>query len=117
MKVNQGKTKLMTFNLTRNFQFPPEIGFNESNNLEVVSSTRILGLIISDDLKWMQNTEFMTRKAMSRLWTLRRMKNLGLPNSIILDVYIKEIRSILEFGVPVWNGALTSQDSLKIESI
>ena len=117
MKVNENKTKLMTFNLTRNFQFPIEIGFKDSTNLEVVSSSRILGVIISNNLKWDQNTEFITRKAMSRLWTLRRMKNLGLPNNIIFEVYTKEIRSVLEFAVPVWNGALTSQDSSKIESI
>ena len=54
---------------------------------------------------------------MFRLWTLRRIKNLGLPNDIIFEVYTKEIRSVLEFAVPVWNGALTSQDSSKIESI
>ena len=95
MKVNENKTKLMTFNLTRNFQFPIEIGFKDSTNLEVVSSSRILGVIISNNLKWDQNTEFITRKAMSRLWTLRRMKNLGLPNNIIFEVYTKEIRSVL----------------------
>ena len=61
-----------------------EIGFKDSTNLEVVSSSRILGVIISNNLKWDQNTEFITRKAMSRLWTLRRMKILGLPNKSYL---------------------------------
>ena len=54
---------------------------------------------------------------MSRLWTLRRLKNLGISNDVIYDVYIKEIRSILEFGAPVWSGGISSKDSDRIETI
>ena len=54
---------------------------------------------------------------MTRIWSLRRMKNLGLSNDIIYDVYTKEIRSILEFGAPVWSGGLTNTDSNKIEKV
>ena len=117
LKVNETKSKLMVFNPSKNYQFPLEIGFNHSKLLEVVSSAKILGVIVSNDLKWSLNTEYITKKALSRLWTLRRMKNLGLSNEVIFDVYMKEVRSILEFGVPVWNGGLTLKDSSKIENI
>ena len=45
------------------------------------------------------------------------MKKLGLSNDIIVDVYTKEIRSVLEFGAPIWTGALTERDSTKFERI
>ena len=45
------------------------------------------------------------------------MKKLGFEDYILNDIYQKEIRSILEFAVPVWTGALTDQDSERIESI
>ena len=45
------------------------------------------------------------------------MKNLGLENDMIFEVYIKEIRSILEFDIPIWNCALTEEDSNKIERV
>ena len=54
---------------------------------------------------------------MFRLWTLRRMKKIGLSNDIIIDVYGKEIRSVLEFGAPVWTGGLTERDAKKNEKI
>ena len=117
MKINEGKTKIMMFNKSNKLQFPPEIGFTAQKNLEYVSQAKILGIIITDDLKWSENTDFITKKAMSRLWTLRRMKNLGISKDIIYDVYIKEIRSILEFGVPVWNGGISLHDSDRIEII
>ena len=33
------------------------------------------------------------------------------------DVFIKQIRSVLEFGTPVWNSGLTKADSLDIERV
>ena len=35
----------------------------------------------------------------------------------MFDVYCKEIRSIVEYGVPVWHPSLTKKDSIEIEII
>ena len=35
----------------------------------------------------------------------------------IVDVFFKQIRSILEFGVPVWNCGLTKEESIEIERV
>ena len=35
----------------------------------------------------------------------------------MLDVYFKQVRSILEFAVPVWNSSLTGENILQIERI
>ena len=35
----------------------------------------------------------------------------------MFDVYCKEIRSIVEFGVPVWHSGITKKESLDIERI
>ena len=35
----------------------------------------------------------------------------------MFDVYIKEIRSILEFAVPVWHSGLTRKQAFEIEKI
>ena len=79
------KTKLLSFNPTKNYNFPPEIGFG-NEYLEVVKSAKVLGVIISDDLRWSLNTNYIVKKAKSRIWALRRLKNLGLDNLFILDV-------------------------------
>ena len=36
--------------------------------------------------------------------------------SDLLDIYFKQIRSIAEFAVPVWNSSLTGEDVANIES-
>ena len=54
---------------------------------------------------------------MRRIWTLRRLKKLGFNDNFLLDVYKKEIRTVLEYAVQVWNGALTKKDSDRIERV
>ena len=95
----------MAFNMTRNLNFPPEIFLGNNEFLEEVESFNILGVIVSNKLTWDANTEYIVGKANKRIWSIRRLKNLGLDNDFILDVYNKEIRSVLEFAAPVWNGA------------
>ena len=99
------------------YRFPPEIYVSPGSNMEVIRSNKVLGVIVSSDLRWSENTKYVTDRARNRIWTLRKLVNLGLPNDFILDVYIKEIRTLLEYCVPVWHGALTLTDSLKIEKI
>ena len=54
---------------------------------------------------------------MTRIWVLRRMKNIGLEAEHIYDTYIKEIRSVLELAVPVWHSGLTKKLSSDIERV
>ena len=78
---------------------------------------RILGLIIRSDLKWSSNTEHITVKAFKRLWVLRRLKALGASQSRLLDVYFKQVRSVMELAVPAWHPGLTVSDALDIERV
>ena len=48
---------------------------------------KLLGVIITNDLKWDENTDFITKKAFSRLWLLRRLKKLGASNEALIDIY------------------------------
>ena len=107
----------MAFNFSHKYRFPIEISVSPGKESEVTTCAKVLGVMVSNDLKWTQNTAYITDKARQRLWILRKLDKLGLSKDFILDVYTKEIRSLLEYSVPVWNGALTLADSLKIEKI
>ena len=45
------------------------------------------------------------------------MLNFDLSVDQLFDVYVKEVRSILELAVPVWHPGLTKKQSADIESI
>ena len=85
--------------------------------MDIEKQARILGIIISDDLRWSAHVDFMVKRANKKLWQLRRMKLLELDMNILLDFYCKEIRSILEFGVAVWSSGITIKMKEQIERI
>jgi hypothetical protein len=117
MVINMQKTKVISFTKSRKWDFPPELHFSDGSQLECIPETRLLGVVVSQDLRWAKNTAFICQKARQKLWILRRMLNFNLDLHQLYDVYSKEIRSILELAVPVWHSGLTRQQTSDIESI
>ena len=117
MKINESKSNIMVFTNSRKFDFPPEFAFKNSSNLAVLETEKLLGVHIDSNLKWKTNTNEIYKKAMSRMWLLRRMKALRLDPSLILDYYLKEIRPVTEHAVVTWNSGLTSYQSKQLEKI
>ena len=117
MKINPNKTKIIKFNLSRKNDFPPEFHLSNDQTLEVVSHVKLVGLFVSHDLKWQMNTDYICSRGSQKLWILRRLTKYNLDEFKILDVYKKEVRSILEYAAPVWHSGLTQQQSKQIERI
>ena len=117
LKINESKTKIMIFNTSRKFDFPPELSFANGQILDVVNETLLLGIKVTTDLRWNSNTQMIFKKAMSKMWLLRRMKSTNIEPEIILDYYIKEIRIIAEHGVAIWNSGLTVSQVRTLENI
>lgn len=116
MKLNFKKTKLILFNPGISRDFLPKFNLNK-NNIEMVKEVKLLGVVIRSDLSWSANTDHIVTRANSKLWFLRRLKTLGADYDDLKDIFIKQIRSILDFAVPVWHSSLTGEDRLRIERI
>ena len=118
MRINEDKTKVMLFNSSKKWDFTPTVSLgNSDTNLEVVDQIKLLGIIITSDMKWNENTSQLCQKGYSRLWMLRNLKRLGASESELLDVYIKQCRSILELAAPVWTPGLTSENIIALERV
>jgi hypothetical protein len=118
MRINVGKTKVMLFNTARNWDFTPTVSIgNSENNIEVVEQIKLLGIIVTSDMKWHANTAYLCERGYSKLWLLRNLKRLGATTAELLDVYMKQCRSILELAAPVWTGGLKSDDIVSLERV
>ena len=76
-----------------------------------------MGVILTSNLSWSANTEFVIQKCNKKTWMLRRLKKLGTRHDDLIDVFVKQIRSIAEFAVPVWNSSLTGEEISSLERI
>ena len=120
MVINEDKCKVMIFNTSRKYDATPRLtlsGMGGNDHLEVVESFKLLGIIIRSDLRWSENTDYLCQKGYKRLWLIRRLKALGASQSELLDVYVKQVRSILELGVPVWHPGLTQHEVRQLERV
>ena len=70
----------------------------EGCQIDLVEDMKILGVMISSDMKFSKNTQYIIKKAYRRIWMLKRLKNLGATTSQMLDVYTKQVRSVLELA-------------------
>ena len=67
MKVNFSKTKVMKFSRATSQDFPLEVYFSDHVILEEVHSFKVLGVILSNSLKWAENTNYICNKARKRI--------------------------------------------------
>ena len=117
MKINLKKTKILPFNVSKKYNFLPQLFFPGSEPLEVIYETKLLGVILSSDLSWTPHVNDVTRRATAKLWILVRFKHLGGSQEQLLKVYQTRIRSTLEFAAPVFWSGLTRQQSDQMEMV
>ena len=119
MQINTHKTKVMIFNPAHIYDGTPKLTLSDMGDqyLEVVEKFKLLGVVIRSDLKWQDNTDYICQKGYARLWLIRRLKGLGADVLEMIDVYEKQVRSVLEMAVPVWQPALTKQEKTQIERV
>ena len=116
MCVNCDKTKelLVFFGRT-----PPDIPSItiKGKAIESVTSTKLLGVIIRDDLAWGPHIAMIHGKASQRLYFLRLLKRAGVASIDIVRIYVSLVRSLLEYACQVWHTGLTVSDSDRLEGI
>ena len=78
MKINENKTKAMVFNFSKNNQFTTRLQVN-NQPIEVIEHTKLLGTIVSNDLKWDLNIKNIVSKANARMQLLRKVAEFGAP--------------------------------------
>ena len=72
----------MVFNFTHNYQFTSRLTLG-GEPLKLVEETKILGIIMTNDLKWSKNTEFLIRRANARMKILKKLSSDNAPEKDI----------------------------------
>uniref|UniRef100_A0A8C5DT67 Reverse transcriptase domain-containing protein n=1 Tax=Gouania willdenowi TaxID=441366 RepID=A0A8C5DT67_GOUWI len=104
LHLNVEKTKeiVVDFRRTHTQHAPLTI---DGAAVERVSSTKFLGVHISEDLSWCLNSASLAKKANQRLYFLRKLRRARAPSSIMHTFYSGTIESIMSSCITVWYGA------------
>ena len=71
--------------------------------------------MVQSSLKWDSQCTKMVRKANNCSWVIRRMKNLGVRQSLLVEYWKSEGRVMLEYACPVWHSSLTEAQSRSLD--
>ena len=63
---------------TDNYKFTTRMKL-KNENIEVINSTRLLGTILTDDLRWELNISNIVKKANGRMQLLQKVASFGTP--------------------------------------
>ena len=85
--------------------------------MQLVDKTKLLGLVLTSDLKWSENTESLIRRANARMEILRKMSSFNAPVPDMLTAYKTFIRSILEQSCVIWHSSLSQEDREGLERV
>ena len=116
MKLNCEKSKFMMINFTQNYQVNTRLYMKEQL-LSQVSETRLLGVILRDDLSYKSNTEFITKKAYKRMSILHKLCQFEVPVAELVDIYILYIRSVVEQSAVIWHSSITKGEQYDLERV
>ncbi|KAK3531070.1 hypothetical protein QTP70_009446 [Hemibagrus guttatus] len=87
------------------------------SNVEIVKSTKFLGVHLVEDLTWLLNTSSITKKAQQHLYFLRRLRKAYLPPPILTTFYRGTIESILSSCITAWFGNCTVSERKTLQRI
>jgi hypothetical protein len=114
--VNEDKTKCMIFNFTKTKQFATRLTIN-GQGIETVKDIKLLGTIVTKNLKWNKNTKSIIKKAYARMELLRKMTNFTKSIRDKTHIYKTYIRSVVEQSCVVWNDGLSRQNERELERV
>ena len=87
------------------------------SEIEQVSHSKLLGVIVQSNLKWDLHINYMNGKASTRLHYLRCLKRAGFSPSELKTIYLAIVRTVLEYACPVWATGLNGELIRILESL
>ena len=114
--LNNSKTKEIVVDFRKGHNQHQPLTIN-GVDIEQVSSTKFLGVDISEDLSWTANTTSLAKKAQRRLYFLRKLRKAGTPPPIMCTFYRGTIESILTNCITVWGGSCTDSNRKALQRI
>ena len=78
----------------------------EGKELELVASTKLLGLTITNDLTWNDHVTEITKKASKRFYFLTQLKRARVPKQDLALFYVACVRSVIDYAAPVFFNGL-----------
>ena len=101
MRLNTRKCKTMTVDFLHYNSWVPRPIAVGGSDIEQVSTFKLLGVHLSEDLTWAVQCDYIVKKANRQLYALRQLEKCKVPLADFVHIYCALNRSILEYAAPL----------------
>ncbi|KAI4884459.1 hypothetical protein NFI96_003687 [Prochilodus magdalenae] len=114
LNVNKTKELIVDFRKQERVHTPITI---TGAAVERVSSFKLLGVHITEELTWTEHTTRVVKKAQQRLFFLRRLKRFGMDPRTLRTFYTCTVESILTGSITTWYGSCTAIERKALQRV
>ena len=116
MIINAKKCHSITFNFSDSNKPPENLHIN-NNPILREKTIRLLGVEITENLKFTSNTLKICNKVNSMFYKLSKMKSFGATRDDLVKIWTTILRPCAEYASPVWHPGLTLSYSQNLEKL
>ncbi|TWW68203.1 hypothetical protein D4764_19G0000010, partial [Takifugu flavidus] len=116
LQLNVTKTKEMVVDF-RKSKSPPSPVCISGKEVELVPSYRFLGVQLDNKLEWSTNTDAVYKKAMSRLYFLRRLRSFSVCSRMLQMFYQSVMASTIFFAAVCWGAGIKAKDANRLNKL
>ena len=102
LSLNLEKTSFMCLNSKHKPDLLPYV--NHHSNVEFITETKFLGIIITSDLSWNSHILYVAKKIKPGIAMLYKLRD-SLPTSSLLQIYFSLIHSHLSYAILIWGSS------------
>ena len=89
----------------------------KKERIVTVEQAKLLGLILTSDLKWDENTNYLVKDANRRMIMLKAASKFTKDKQVLKQIYYSRIRCKLEQSAAVWSSSLNQRDIADLERV
>ena len=96
---------------------PPPNLILRNNSIERDHTFKLLGVHLTETMKWDENTASICSKANKRLHFLKLLKRSGMSTDDLVYYYTAVVRPVIEYGCILWQSSITEEQKHQLDSV
>ena len=97
--INFSKCKVLDIVTRKSITLSP-VKVSNGTSVPIVTSITLLGITISNDLRWNAHIDCIVKKACKRIFLIRNLRKADCPIPIMFQAYTSFIRSVVLYAYP-----------------
>jgi hypothetical protein len=115
LKLNVNKTEIIQFQNIRNKNERLKLILHENDNITLNCKTKFVGLIIDENLRWVDHVDYICKKLSSIIFAINELKHESEIECLITTgMYFANFHCHIKYGILCWGNSIDAKRVFKL---